>query len=172
MSNWKDYAELVGIAAIVASLIFVGVQLQQDRSIAQAAVFSESENSVNNLAELIANNSEIWVKGLKGESLAEYELAAFENIFWALHTRRFGQYQRNLRLGIFPAQYAVEFYAFDLYQYPGLKRAFERRTETVSERGKVFGREANLGFVAMVRERLAELEAAAPAKPDPTYVPF
>ncbi len=35
-ANWKDLAELVGIAAIVASLIFVGFQLKQERAIARA----------------------------------------------------------------------------------------------------------------------------------------
>jgi len=37
--NWKEIAELVGMAAIVASLIFVGYQLKQDREIAIAEAF-------------------------------------------------------------------------------------------------------------------------------------
>ena len=43
MSNnrWKDLAELVGIFAIVASLIFVGVELQQTRKIAIADVYQQ-----------------------------------------------------------------------------------------------------------------------------------
>jgi hypothetical protein len=35
-SNWKDIAELIGIAAIVASLLFVGMELKQNREIAIA----------------------------------------------------------------------------------------------------------------------------------------
>lgn len=31
-TNWKDIAELVGIAVIVASLVFVGMQMRQDRA--------------------------------------------------------------------------------------------------------------------------------------------
>lgn len=34
--NWKDIAELVGIAAIVASLVFVGLQMRQDQVIARS----------------------------------------------------------------------------------------------------------------------------------------
>ncbi len=34
--NWKDTAELIGIAAIVASLIFVGFQMKQEQEIARA----------------------------------------------------------------------------------------------------------------------------------------
>ena len=35
-SNWREIAELFGIAAIVASLVFVGLQLRQDRQIAKS----------------------------------------------------------------------------------------------------------------------------------------
>lgn len=35
-TDWKDIAELVGIVAIVASLVFVGIQLRQDRTLARA----------------------------------------------------------------------------------------------------------------------------------------
>lgn len=37
--NWRDIAELVGIAAIVASLVFVGLQLKQSQEIALATSF-------------------------------------------------------------------------------------------------------------------------------------
>lgn len=39
--HWKDVAELVGIAAIVASLIFVGLQMKQSQEIAIAAQYHE-----------------------------------------------------------------------------------------------------------------------------------
>ena len=35
-SIWKDYVEITGIVAIVASLMFVGLQMRQDRYIAVA----------------------------------------------------------------------------------------------------------------------------------------
>jgi hypothetical protein len=40
--GWKDVAELLGIAAIVASLVFVGFQIQQDRVIARSSLTSET----------------------------------------------------------------------------------------------------------------------------------
>ena len=39
-TDWKGIAELVGIAAIVASLVFVGLQMQQDRQLARAELGS------------------------------------------------------------------------------------------------------------------------------------
>ena len=40
-TNWKDIAELVGITAIVASLVFVGMELRQSHQIAIAAEYQE-----------------------------------------------------------------------------------------------------------------------------------
>lgn len=41
-TNWKDVAELTGIVAIVASLVFVGMQMQQDRVHARAELGADS----------------------------------------------------------------------------------------------------------------------------------
>ena len=41
-TNWKDVAELIGIAAIVASLVFVGMQMRQDRVHARAELGADS----------------------------------------------------------------------------------------------------------------------------------
>ena len=43
--NWKDIAELFGIGAIVASLIFVGLQMQQSQEIAVGAQYQERANA-------------------------------------------------------------------------------------------------------------------------------
>ena len=48
-TNWKDVAELFGIAAIVASLLFVGLELRQSHQIAIAAEYQERATTVNNL---------------------------------------------------------------------------------------------------------------------------
>jgi hypothetical protein len=40
-SNWRHHAELIGIAAIVASLVFVGLQLKQSQDIAIAAQYQQ-----------------------------------------------------------------------------------------------------------------------------------
>ncbi len=45
-TNWKDIAELIGIAAIVASLIFVGLELRQAYQIAITAEYQERVSAV------------------------------------------------------------------------------------------------------------------------------
>lgn len=56
--NWKDVAELVGMAAIVASLIFVGYQLKQDRDIANAEAFqARAVASAESARDVAANEN-------------------------------------------------------------------------------------------------------------------
>ncbi len=45
-TNWKDVAELVGIAAIVASLVFVGLQMRQDHVLARSELGGGSFESL------------------------------------------------------------------------------------------------------------------------------
>ena len=45
-TNWKDNAELLGIAAIVASLIFVGLQMKQSHEIALATQYQARAETV------------------------------------------------------------------------------------------------------------------------------
>jgi len=61
-TNWKDNAELVGVAAIVASLIFVGLQLKQSQDIAIAAQYHErAALAVENFNALLeAGDLRIW----------------------------------------------------------------------------------------------------------------
>ena len=44
-SSWKDYAEIIGIVAIVASLIFVGLQMKQSHQIALSAIYQARSDS-------------------------------------------------------------------------------------------------------------------------------
>ena len=45
-ANWQDIAEVVGIAAIVASLVFVGLQMRQDHVVARSELGARSFESL------------------------------------------------------------------------------------------------------------------------------
>ena len=61
MSNkdWKGTAELVGIAAIVASLIFVGLQLRQTEVIARATLYQMRSDAGRELVGITLENKEL-----------------------------------------------------------------------------------------------------------------
>lgn len=47
-SEWKDIAELAGLAAIIASLVFVGLQLKQSQEIAIATQYQARADATQN----------------------------------------------------------------------------------------------------------------------------
>ena len=55
-TNWKDVAELIGIAAIVASLVFVGLQMQQDRVHARAELGADSFSNLASISLAMTND--------------------------------------------------------------------------------------------------------------------
>jgi hypothetical protein len=88
---WKDIAELVGIAAIVASLIFVGLQMRQDRTIAESESYIDAASQITELNQLISDNKDIWVKGLDGDELTAEEQSVYQGMWWALWVRKIAQ---------------------------------------------------------------------------------
>ena len=66
-TGWKDVAELTGIAAIVASLIFVGLQLKQSHEIALAAQYhARAALSIENFnAEMESGDLAFWGRRVK-----------------------------------------------------------------------------------------------------------
>ena len=159
--NWRDTAELVGIAAIVASLIFVGLQMRQDQRLTETQVFVDSESVVVQLADLLNENRDVWIKGLRNEKLSESEESTFRILARAFDRRRVFRYERSLRVDTIQPDQFIEAYAYDLYRFPGLRRIYLEQSQFLDDRLRAFGREASIsatGFRGKVLEVLAELE--------------
>ena len=78
----KTILEGLGIIALVASLLFVGYQLQQDRELAAAQVIVTHDANQLELIALITENKEIWLKGLSGATLsATDDITFLKHIF-------------------------------------------------------------------------------------------
>ncbi len=70
-SNWREIAELIGIGAIVASLIFVGLQLQQSQEIAVATQYQERANAqIENYMSQIQSDQALRNRGQRLVSAA------------------------------------------------------------------------------------------------------
>ena len=54
--GWKDFAELIGIAAIVASLVFVGLQMKQSDEIALSEIYQQRTTAVAEWNTSLASN--------------------------------------------------------------------------------------------------------------------
>jgi len=96
-ATWKDIAELVGISAIVASLMFVGLQMKQAQSIAIADSYQQQAGTTLAKSELAAMHSEVVAKANRGEALSDaevFELTEYVTARWqhAYFGRRRSEY--------------------------------------------------------------------------------
>ena len=122
-TNWREVAELVGMAAIVASLIFVGLELRQSHVIATneirlatASANFEARNAVNEYAE-------IWDRGVAGESLEKSDQWIFNNLVDNYYRTQFWSWYTRKEIGV-PANRSVRAFAQFLHRNPGARRAW------------------------------------------------
>jgi hypothetical protein len=79
--NWEALsaiAEIIGVFAVVVSLIYVSIQIRQNTKVARAATRQAIADSTQNLANDLLNSgemAEIFVKHINGE-----ELSAADNL--------------------------------------------------------------------------------------------
>ena len=126
-NNWKDTAELIGIAAIVASLVFVGLQMRQEQEIAITETFGDTSQSGMDLALEIGAHMDIWRRGLDGEELGESDQGRFDALATAVFEYNQRQFVRWFRLGPIDPDVATSRMAYAMYVFPGLRRAYERK---------------------------------------------
>jgi hypothetical protein len=161
--NWKDAAELTGIAAIVASLIFVGIQLQLDRNISVVEARSELTDRVIYLTEIVNNDADIWKRGLDNEELTPIEEMKFLGHYKAVRSHIFTQWVRWSRIGPVDPDYALETLAYALYSHPGLRRIHLSNNAHFEDRDSAFDREDPPSvFIGQVLALLQELDRERP----------
>ena len=95
--NWRNYAELVGIVAIVASLVFVGMQIRQDQVIARSELTSDSFQLMMELDQILIDPefARTFAKMLnRSEELTTAEMVQLDSLFSNVRTL----YQRECYL--------------------------------------------------------------------------
>jgi len=125
--HWKDIVELIGFGAIVASLVFVGLQLQQEQEIAIVDTYGTVAEAGMNLSMQVGENMETWQKALEGHELTTEEYGVFIGLFNALMIHYQQNFVRYRRLGPFNPDAIASEFAYALYIFPGMKSAFEEK---------------------------------------------
>lgn len=126
-----DVGQVVTILAnvgVIGGLIFVGLQLRQDRQVAVATSIDATASGLVDWAQLITDNPEVWGKGLAGEPLSAVETLEFQAMAEAWDTRQYANWVRAAQgistgsMDRFARQTAVE-----LHAYPGLRAFWKER---------------------------------------------
>ena len=86
----NDWMQVIGIFALVASLIFVGFQVKQTDDIATDDLFDSIIVNTTELSSLIAENADVWARGCLGEELSYAERIRFGLIGLGRHGFRYG----------------------------------------------------------------------------------
>ena len=158
--SWKDIAELIGILAIVLSLLFVGLQLRQSQQLAVEELVSYSNERQNAIRGLIVDNAEIWRKACMGEPLDPTSRIIAAKIFeaWTDHViaevilRRDGVSRSDRS-----QQRTIEEFVAQLWIYPGLSELGRARGEWHGGAVETSSNDGELG--ARIEKRREELRA-------------
>ena len=93
--QWKDLAEVVGFIALIASLIFVGLQIRQDQDIARIQNAADFDDTMIEYARVINANRDVWIRGLEGGDLSLEDQVSFEVVAFAVWHKFLGLYNRE-----------------------------------------------------------------------------
>jgi len=98
IKNWKSIAEFLGITAVVASLVFVGLQLQQAQDIAIAEM--NASGVANTLEEnnAVMDNVDVWMRGNADENLTSAEAEIYLRLLTNMNNRFYFIVQQQERL--------------------------------------------------------------------------
>ena len=123
-----DWLQIIGLFGVLAGLVFVGLQLRQDRRVAVANAVDAVAGDLVEWAQLVTDNSEVWRKGLAGEPLSESEAMEFDAMARAWDTRQYANWIRAVQ-GISPSppERFVRQTAVEVHAYPGLRSFWQQR---------------------------------------------
>lgn len=125
-SNNKQLVEVVGVIAVVASLLFVGSELRLARSIAVIDGLSSRSDLNLNFRSLIIENADIWERGCLGEELSDQESIIFANMAQVRINLGFNRWaQGNEGVSQLPNTDTARLLALNMYRFPGLRKAWD-----------------------------------------------
>ena len=158
--DWKSVAEFVGIAAIVASLIFVGLQLRQDRQLALAENAADFDDTMIEYASVIRENREVWLRGLEGAELSPQDQVIFESLGFAVWQKFSGLYRQSQFLYQSSGTSAARQLAGEMYIFPGLRKYILSRCRHRESLGR------RIQFCDDVRDQLTAFDDGTLSPPE------
>ena len=157
--NFREKAEILGIVAIVASLVFVGLQLRQSDQIARAEIQSNQGMMSIEVVALISDHSEIWVRGAAQEELNDADAVVFRNLVIAVNDASFSIYwqirqndNEEIALG-----YVRDFSGF-LHRHPGVRQVWSEREDTLKKYRSALNPTTNNSVSVYVNTILSDLD--------------
>ena len=169
--QFNEIAELVGTVAVVASLIFVGLQLQQtQQQLEQAEDIARTEMNSSFVANMIESNNaiiqnmDIWLRGNTGKELNPAELEIYERLILNVNDAHYYGVESLERLNKQElAELEVAAYAAFLHENPGARRVWREREKWLSDYRRMAQpkEQTTSGWVDRIESNLALFEELA-----------
>ena len=124
----RQFVEIVGVSAVVLSLLFVGYELRLARSIAESEGLEQATELYLSLNEYKSSNADVWARGCMAEDLTPAEEIVFSNIAASIIVYRFNNWLRSgIGISTYPAIIRPNSIASDRYNFPGFNALWEKR---------------------------------------------
>jgi hypothetical protein len=157
----SDWLQVGGLFGVLGGLLFVGLQLKQDRQIASTAVIAEAASRRMYWAELIGQNPDVWIKGLAGQPMSAAEAVHFDALATSWELSHYSYFYNSNHMGVSTDTRFVREWALELHTNPGLLawwRAFRQRLSYTSPTDSEVS-----DWPEQVEEELAQMEIEASA---------
>ena len=154
-----DWLQLVGMVAVVASLIFVGLQIKQSDEIAIVELLDSAADRKFQLNTLRASHADVWQKACLGGELSSSERVIASSIYFSFLQDNWNAWLRKSMTGYGSArpEYLTDVVAANLHRYPGIKKISLSYVDWRTNNSD-FDTEYTPIYLQAIRTRLAELE--------------
>ena len=163
--RWKDIAELIGLAAVVASLVFVGLELRQSERTAQLELITKLRDANTTVKVLIAEHADIWSRGCVGGDLSPADQVRFASIYGVYLNANFNNWLAR-RVGTSRASdepnFFIDSYAANSHRYPGFRAAAAAYGQWAELGSPAVGAGAIAEYVNAIAKRVRELQELEP----------
>lgn len=157
--EWKGIAEVIGISAIVGSLIFVGLQIRQEQNVAVSQIYQTTLAAEVEIHIAMAEHAEVLIKARNVDELSDDERLAVEELIDMWSARAFFETASALRIDDGNWSGPINAFAFMLYDIPGLQQLW---LERVSRKEHFYTRfnqgAAFIRFNNQVRQKLEKMQ--------------
>ncbi len=119
-----DWLQLLGMVAIVASLLFVGLQLRQSENAAQTDLSESVVARGVEMSALIAEYSDVWRRACAGEELSPTERTIANHIYFRYLQGNFTSWIRteSTGIGVLGSSFLIDSIAANIHRYPGFRQ--------------------------------------------------
>jgi hypothetical protein len=169
----KDIVEFVGAVAILASLVFVGVQLQQSQNIAVAEGFATIFSTQIDVGNGIKEHVDIWRRGTSDGELTEDETAIFAILVNQVNESKVMAYLYRGEIEDYDAaEFQVKEFAAFLYQNPGARKVWNNREISLTKYRSLLSDDGTYisSWTNRVNNGLAILDREKPSLVDKPFV--